>query len=287
MVAGAERTYRRYIPPAAGDGPLPVVVNLHGLLSNIGQQVSISGFEDLAASERFIVLTPQALGTPASWDMKLGAANADVAFIGQMLDEAEGAACVDAARVYASGLSDGGIMSSVLACAMPARIAAIGVVSGIVRPDGCAPSRAIPVIAFWGKKDVVLPYCGGLGPIVSNLVQGKVQATPAAPSCPPASYQGFPPVEQVVGAWAHGDGCAASPELTQAADDVELRAYTGCRDGSAVRLYSVIDGGHTWPGSAFMEAVSRAGVAIIGHTTDSIDATMLIWRFFQGYALPS
>ena len=286
-VAGVARTYRRYVPTGDAAKPLPVVINLHGLTSNIDQQVAISGFEELAAQERFIVLTPQGLGSPAQWNTSGGANNADLQFLTAMLDEVEAATCVDTARVYAAGLSDGGLMSATLACAMPDRIAAIGVVSGITQPDACNVGRPVPLIAFWGKKDLLLPYCGGIGPAVRAIARGDFAATPADPACPPASYDGFPPVEQVIGAWAQRDGCGAAPQLTQVAPDVERRAYPGCRDGSEVTLYSVIDGGHTWPGSKFMEAVSAAGVAIIGHTTDSIDATRLIWAFFERYALPS
>ena len=286
-VGSVPRSYRRYVPAADASAPLPIVINLHGLLSNIDQQVAITAFEDLAAEQRFLVLTPQGTGAPAHWDTSARAGNQDVTFVTSMLDEVESSFCVDTARVYATGLSDGGLMASALACALPDRIAAIGVVSGLVGPTACAQGRTVPLVAFWGTKDVVLPYCGGVGPAVAALASGNLAATPADPVCPPADQAGFPPVEDVVGEWARLDGCAASPQLTHAADDVDQRTYGGCRGGAAVVLYSVVGGGHTWPGSKFMEAVSNAGVAIVGHTTDSIDATRVIWSFFQRYALPS
>ncbi len=282
--SGVSRTYRRYLPDGAGTAPLPVVINLHGLTSNIDQQVAVSAFEALAATEHFIVLTPQALGTPTGWSLDEGANNSDVAFISAMLDRVEADVCVDESRVYATGISDGGIMSTVLACRMRDRIAAVGLVSGITRIGNCDDAPAMPMIVFWGKKDVVLPYCGGLGPIVSSLIAGKPLADAGPPMCPPANFNGFPPVEDALAKWVSADGCGATPEVAPAGSDVELRVFGGCRDGASVEFYVVADGGHTWPGSKLMEALSASPAAsIIGFTTDEIDATKLIWSFFQRY----
>jgi polyhydroxybutyrate depolymerase len=204
-----------------------------------------------------------------------------------MLDAVESAACVDTARVYATGLSMGGMMSSLLACYEPGRFAAVGLVSGIVHPDGCSTSRAVPIVVFWGKQDVVLPYCGGVGPVISALLSGTPIAGLPPPACPPADFLGFPPVEEVVGDWAATDGCSSEPASSPAAEHVELRAYGGCKNDATVEFYVIADGSHAWPGSAVMAAIgaSPAG-AIIGHTNDEIDASTLIWRFFQRYALP-
>ncbi len=156
-VAGAGRTYRRFIPASgnAGVTPRPVVIDLHGLTSNIDQEVAVSAFETLAQQEDFIVLTPQAAGTPTRWDTSNNAGNHDVAFIASMLDAVEANVCIDAARVYSAGISDGGIMSALLSCRMGDRIVAVGLVSGITHPDGCQPPRPVPMIIFWGKRDRV------------------------------------------------------------------------------------------------------------------------------------
>ena len=159
-----DRIYRRFIPPTDVTGPMPLVLNLHGLLSNIDQQVAISGFETMAAPERFIVVTPQGVGTPPGWSFDGTANNPDLTFLNAVLDEVEANACVDTARIYATGLSNGGMMSSLLACYDADRIAAVGLVSGILHPGGCQPSRPMPMLVLWGKQDGILPYCGGVGP---------------------------------------------------------------------------------------------------------------------------
>lgn len=283
---GVQRTYRRYLPAGASAVARPVVINIHGLTSNIDQQVAISAFEPLAGQAQFIVLTPQALGTPTQWDVSIHDGNADVAFIDAMLDQAEAATCVDTARVYSTGMSDGGIMSALLACVRADRIAAVGLVSGITHPDGCAPARPVPMMVFWGDKDVVLPFCGGLGPVVASLIANRPLANGIMHVCPPERFDGFPPVEDAVATWAATDGCGPSPTVLTVSAAVEQRVFGSCDGDASVRFYVVAGGGHTWPGSKLMEALSSSAAAsIIGFTTDDIDATKLIWSFFRGYAL--
>ena len=264
------------------------MIDLHGTSLNIDKQVAISAFEAVAARETFIVLTPQGAGTPTNWNSVEDAANVDVQFITSMLDEVEATACVDTARVYIDGMSTGGVMASVLACLRGDRIAAVGLVSGIKRSGECHPPRPIPMVIFYGKQDVLMPYCGGAGNVILAMIQNQPLPTPIAPTCPPANLFGFPPVEQVVGTWASANGCGPDPNVVQVAVDVEERDFGGCDQASAVQFFVVADGGHTWPGSKAMENGIECGCfgpASIGFTTDAIDATQLMWTFFKGHAL--
>ncbi len=121
---------------------------------------------------------------------------------------------------------------------------------------------------------------------MSALTRNEPLPAPADPVCPPDNFNRFPPVEQVVGEWATTDGCNASPGIRAISADVELRLFAGCGHGAEIDFYVVADGGHTWPGSKLMEAISKtAAASIIGFTTDDIDATKLIWSFFKRFAL--
>jgi polyhydroxybutyrate depolymerase len=286
---GVSRTYLRYVPPGvSASKPLPLVFDIHGLGSNMTQQEQVSQLEPLAAKEHFVVITPQGVGN--KWNTVNRLPNADVAFLSSVLDTIEATVCVDQARVYSTGYSDGGLMSSVLACTLSHRIAAVGLVSGILHGPGCAPSHPVPVMVFWGKHDMVLPYYGGLGDALKGLLTGHVVAHPTYPTAPvPAAHDdGFPPVEQVVAAWAKTDGCPSSPTVVPAGSDVEERVYSPCAGGTSIRFYVVSDGGHAWPGSAATASLGNGGAHdLIGHTTMSVDATALIWSFFKQYALTS
>jgi polyhydroxybutyrate depolymerase len=290
---GKARTSLRYVPAGvARTTPMPVVFDIHGLGSNMTQQEGVTQFEHLAASEHFVVLTPDGLN--ARWNTIVQRPNGDVDFLMALLDRTERELCIDTARVYSTGYSDGGLMSSALACLVPDRIAAVGLVSGITHGPGCHPSRPMPIMVFWGKQDLVLPFYGGLGEALRDLLSGKAMPqdlkAPTAP-IPVAQQDGFPPVEQVVSSWADTDGCPSTPTKVAVASDVEQRIYVDCRDASSIRFYVVSDGGHAWPGSKLESAAGAANptgqAAIIGYTTMKISARDLIWKFFRQYALSS
>lgn len=286
---GVSRTYLRYLPPGvAPTTPLPLVIDIHGLGSNMTQQQDVTQFEQLAASQHFVVLTPDGIG--AKWNTVNARPNADIDFLAAMLDQVEGLACVDTARVYSTGYSDGGLMSSVLACQLSSRITAVGLVSGITHGPACRPGRPVPLIVFWGKQDLVLPYYGGLGEALRDLLAGKPIPTDlTAPTAPPAQDDGFPPVEQVVASWADTNRCPAHPVTVVAGSDVTQHIWAPCSAGTTIRFYVVADGGHAWPGSQVESAAGASALGrrapIIGFTTMQISATRLIWAFFRGYAL--
>jgi polyhydroxybutyrate depolymerase len=286
---GATRTYLRYVPPGVDPTkPLPLIIDIHGLGSNAVQQEAVTQFEVLAAKEHFVVLTPQGLNN--RFNTNNVTPNADVTFMSSMLDQVEGAVCIDTARVYSTGYSDGGLMSSVLACQLSDRITAIGVVSGLLHGPDCKPSRPVPLMVFWGKKDQVLPFYGGLGPALLALLTGKPippgATVPTAP-LPAAHDQGFPPVEQVVSSWASTNQCPSQSVPITVGSDVTQNIYAPCGQGSMIRFYVVADGGHAWPGSQILSkgASGAGGRSIIGFVTMQVDATNLIWSFFKGYAL--
>jgi polyhydroxybutyrate depolymerase len=252
-VAAVQRTYILRVPPGYdGSRPVPLVVNLHGAGSNAREQNFYSGFANKADAEGFVLLAPNALGTPASWNfVGLPREADDLAFVAAMLDRAESGLCIDTSRVYAAGISSGAAMSVALACSMQDRIAAIAPVAGSWYPPGCPKDHPMPVISFHGTDDPVVKYGGGEG----------------------AAIIPTPPVEQTAAKWAAADGCSATPAVTQPSEHIRVTAYTGCAGGVAVTLYTIVGGGHTWPGA-------RVGIDILGATTQEVNATDEIWRFF-------
>ena len=151
----------------------------------------------------------------------------DVGFIHDLIAHLSEQYCVDAARIYVNGMSNGGGMTYRLACQLSDEIAAAGMVDGAYTsfPGGCDPSRPIPIIAFHGKAD----------PIVTLRRQPPV---------------GFPPIETWVADWAARDQCDAAPQtIAGTVGDVSGIRYTGCAGNAEVDFYSIADGGHTWPGA--------------------------------------
>lgn len=261
---GLTRQYMLYIP-ASYDAtqPVPLIFSIHGLLSNSKQQARYSGWNAIADAENFIVIYPQGTGFPSRWYSGLrlsrddAAAVDDVGFIADIITATRASLCIDPARIYATGLSNGGGMSYRLACELADQIAAIGTVAGAYTelPTPCEPSRPVPVISFHGQQDPIVPYEGG----------DQLEA-----------------YEQWGADRAAYNGCAATPEAFTVTAMVSGLRYLNCDDNADVVLYTIADGGHTWPGGG--EEVPEF---IAGKTTKDIVASELMWAFFVDHPLPA
>lgn len=255
-------------PSSATPSPRPLVLDFAGLGESATVQAAMSQFGTLGQTQGFVVAFPEATGDPVRWDMtSLVSTNPDLAFVTAMLDQVEATQCIDTSRVYASGFSDGAYMASALACSLSDRITAIGAVSGLQLPNRCSTVRPVPIITFHGTADPILPFGGGAG--TANLTQ-LLDDTEATPT----------PIPTVVRDWATRDGCATRSVDTVVANQVILHNYR-CPAGIDVLFYTIVGGGHSWPGSLSSAAES----ATDGSTTFQINATSLMWSFFQRFQL--
>lgn len=269
---GRERCYHLYIPPDYDPArPAPVVFSLHGFVLNPDTQAAISRWHRLANQEGFVVVYPQGTGYPRRWNAgaSWGAGEIDdVQFIRNLLDDLSTLTSVDRSRVYVNGFSNGGGMSVRIGCDAADMVAAIGSVAGaVVDMSACNPSRPVPVMAFHGTADWVVPYEGGpmdLAPLRlgADLTQGP-------------SY--FVGAEEWVAGWAGLNGCTPSAEALPQQGDVVGKHYTGCDEDADVVFYTIEDGGHQWPGGGTIHGA--------GKNTMEIDATEEMWQFFQNYSL--
>lgn len=252
---GSERAYRLYVPGGYdGTQPLPLVMSLHGLGGNARLQQEHTGFDALAEQESFLVVYPQATGDHPMWNSEArgrGVRVDDVQFLRDLLAELEATYCIDPARVYVDGVSNGGGMTVTLACALGDQIAAMGTVSAAVtRTAACTPVAPVPLIAFHGTADEVVPYSGG---------------------------RLFVAAETWTADWAAANACTTT-EALPAQGDVRGVRYSGCTDEADVVFYTIDGGGHGWPGASPL-LDGRFGV-----TTDDISATEAMWAFFEAHA---
>ena len=152
-----------------------------------------------------------------------------------LLDDLARVANINAKRVFATGMSNGGIMCYRLASELSDRIAAIAPVSGTMGMATCNPKRAVSVMHFHGTDDKVVPMEGGRG-----------ERTLALPS--------FFSVDHSIQAWVKANGCPEKPVVTDEPkrfDDgttVERKTYGPGKDGSEVVLFVINGGDHAWPG---------------------------------------
>jgi polyhydroxybutyrate depolymerase len=280
-VDGTERQYLLSIPASYDPATrAPLILNFHGLGSNKEQQALYSGMNQKAGAEGYIVITPDGTGdTLKRWSFPpLPGATADVDFVKQILATTSRNLCVNAKRVYATGISNGAIFSTVLACALPGRLAAIAPVAGVNGTRVCSRGTPpTPVLAFHGTADPVVPYAGGRYFAGANPADAEGATATTTARGRLAGPLRAEPVDQAVANWAAFDGCGTSPSTAQVAGDVELVTYPDCPPNGAVALYRVVGGGHTWPGAVALN------VERLGSTTPSIDATVLMLRFFAAH----
>jgi len=278
---GDERSYLRYLPSGLeADVAAPLVIDLTAY-SPASMEEAFSGFTTEAADgtvkadqEGFAVVTPEptnGAGTLLTWNyVGTDGWTDDQQFITDLLDQVEAEVCIDTSRVFVTGFAVGGVFGSIVACDQTDRFAALATVSGLYSPEGCEPSKPLPVISFHGTGDRFIPFDGSIGTGPQDL---PLSPETTAGLTFMASRPGALASSE---AWAGHDGCDPAPDTSTVTDGVTLETWTGCEDDVAVELY-VIDGGeHTWPGSTGMGEYT----ALLGPVSDQIDATDLIWDFF-------
>ena len=261
-VDGQWRVVIVHVPGAAAGAALPLVLSLHGSGGTAAAQEAFTAMDAAADVAGFIVAYPQGALSIAggfAWNVPgqplvdgssvPAGAQDDAVFIAQAIAFIEARYSVDARRIYATGMSGGARMASQLGCDLATLVAAVAPVAGLRFPSPCAGQRPVPVVAFHGTADTTNPYDGG-GPAYWTY------------SVPSAAAQ-----------WAVHDACGATPVVSQTAASVQLTSYPDCSASSAVDLYTIDGAGHEWPG-----APGQNG---------AIDATAVMWQFFQAHPLPS
>jgi polyhydroxybutyrate depolymerase len=249
MVGTLMRTTKVHVPASYDPTkPTPLVINIHGRTVDADSQMLTSHAIAKSDAAGFIVLHPEAWGSPTSWNAGDGCCDPaysshidDSGFISKLIDEAKAKLCIDENRVYVMGLSNGGYLSHRLACEHADQIAAIGPVAGVLQLQSCSPSRPMPVWIAHGTADPLVAYDWGA---------------------------------QSAAAWRTKNGCTTQ-STTYTHGDTSCVTYGGCTGNADVVMCTVQDGGHQWPGGE--------ALPFLGKKSDDIIATDAIWEFFVSH----
>lgn len=280
-VDGYERIFYTHIPQNA-QGSLPVIIVLHGGFGNARRMIDLTRGEltNLSDERGFIVIYPEGLeedkkGTGGHWndgrnvkDYPAQRDNVDdVKFIDAMIDWLVKNKNVNSSRVFVTGISNGGLMSYRLGCES-SKIRAIAPVAGSIPKNVlslCNPPRPISVLAFSGDADPLVDYNGGIVGSKQGEDLGEVLS-----------------VEESVKYFADVDGCSENPTITDIpdnnADDETTSSkeeFTNCVQNTSVILYTIHNGGHTWPGGW-----QYAPEVAVGKTSRDINANQIMVDFF-------
>jgi polyhydroxybutyrate depolymerase len=269
---GMQRNYLVHLPTHyESTGSYPLVLAFHGGSGTPQGMARLTSFNSLADSEGFLVVYPE--GYQKSWADGRGVTAADkagvddVGFISQLIMVLVQTDHADPTRVYAAGISNGGFFTQRLGCELSEKITAIGVVAATMPANtapACSPSRPVPMVLMAGTDDPLNRFAGG------NTPRGELLSAEAAAEKRAAL-----------------NGCSLQPNVIQLPDlapadgiRVELRRYSNCALSAGVDFYIIHGGGHTWPGGPqYLPAF------LIGKTSREINATTVLWDFFQQYSL--
>lgn len=259
VLAGLERSYTVYTP--AGGQADAMLLLLHGGGGKPSGMIGLArDMQSLADKHRLLLVYPEGVGghwNDGRHDISAAARQNvdDIAFLRAIA----AAYTQNIHRIFAAGMSNGGMMAQRIACEMP------DVVSGVVSvaanmPAGlapvCAPRSGIAVMFINGQQDPIVPYAGGEIKILRNS-RGTVLSTEAS-----------------LAFWQKQGGCTPLPDRPFTANAFS-RDYRCAR--GALRLIAVSDGGHAWPGgSPYLPGF------VIGKTTGEFSASEQVVAFLLG-----
>jgi polyhydroxybutyrate depolymerase len=267
------RTWHESIPAACASrtARCPLLIALHGGGGRAGgEQFAVgTGLAAEAAARSYILLAPDALDD--NWNdgrPEIGAGIDDVGFIRAMVANVRARAGVDPARIFATGASNGGLMSYRLACEGGGVFRAVAPVianMGEWLVAHCNPSSPVSLLMMPGTADPLIRYDGGRVAIGARD-RGTVVSS-----------------DRTLDFWRGAMGCTGSPR-TERFDPVRdetavaITRYDSCRAGVRVRRWTVEGGGHTWPGRA---AGRGFRARLVGATATEFSATKVIMDFFD------
>jgi polyhydroxybutyrate depolymerase len=274
--AGADRSYLVSLPPEYSARPqCPLLLVFHGGGGNPGQVLKSSDIADQAAREGWILVAPAGSGRMdrfLTWNVGFGFGYAmsagmdDIGFVGRLLEALKAAYRIDPDRIYATGISNGGILCHMLAGHLSDEIAAIAPIVATAggRPRGRTewmhppvPKHPVSVISFNGLLDRSIPIAGGL--------QQRSWGEPVEVWS----------VQQTMEFWVRSNQCRPDPVAERSdAAQFERSLYSGGTGGSEVLQYVVLNQGHAWPGG-------KKAYPLGDEPTQLLSANSLMFEFFK------
>jgi polyhydroxybutyrate depolymerase len=258
---GIERAYRLFVPDDASPaGGFPLVLVFHGGLGVGDGAAQQTGFDEAAATRGWLVAYPDGVGR--TWNAGICCNPAlrrgidDVAFSRDLVADIDARFGIDPARVYATGFSNGAMLTYRLACEASDLFAAFAPVSATLGID-CDPAYPVSVLHIHGTADENVPIDGGFG--TKSIV--------------PIDW---PPARSGLERIASVDGC--DPEPTETRTEVSTFRWGGCDDAAAVEYVVVPGGGHSWPRG---DQLSPG----LDPPSPLLDATATIADFFEAHPL--
>ncbi len=288
-VAGREREYLLFTPPAPHGARLPLVVVYHGGGGTAELAALATGWSDLAVRAGFAVAYPEGvrrdaaaapsfIRNPQFWNVAAGFGHSerrgvdDVGFSRTLIETLCDELPIDKRRVYGSGFSNGGSMAFRAGVELADIFAAVAPVAGHLWLKEPPPRPPPPLIYISGDADPLCPLLGG-----------EIRS-------PWGRLTQLPRVDESILTWARWMGLSLRPRAVTSQGGVTRATFAAAQsvppgatavaneidsDVPAIEFYTIAGAGHVWPGG-----VSVMNERISGPATDKLHATDVIWEFF-------
>lgn len=270
---GDTRRYVLHVPEGLDPArPAPLVIALHGGGGHAEFMADDERYGLVGKADRagFVVVFPNGhsrfrRGRLATWNAGGCCGRArdvgsdDVGFVRAVVADVGKQVRIDREHIFATGMSNGGMMAYRLACEAADLVRAVASVAGTEAVPECRPSRPIPVLHIHARNDTHVLFDGGAGPEAFR---------------DPSKVMDFVSVPQTVARWVERNRCDSHPRRLLDVPGAYCETYEKCRDGVSVRLCVTEQGGHSWPGAE----VVRRGKEPASQVLDANDA---IWDFFR------
>ena len=261
---GEERNFIYYVPNSwNATSEYPLLIVLHGLTQTGNGIMNITGFNEIAEDNNFVVCYPDGLNN--SWNADMNSLNSDVddiGFVEELFNYFESNFNTNPLKRYLTGFSNGGYLSHKIASESEMCVAAIGTVSGNMSTttyENFGPLHPTSLLHIHGTSDGIVPYDGGASTGAS--------------------------VDEVMSLWQAHLSCDPEPVMQSMPNPnnfdfsyPERYIYQNCV-GAALELIKVVGGGHQWPGIQTL---------VGGFGTINMDfySPQTIWDFLNGKSCP-
>ena len=266
------RHFLLHVPPRYQPGqPVPLLLALHGGGGSMDFMADDRRYGLISHSDAnsYLLVLPNGTGVVgdklATWHAGRCCGKArdqavdDVAFLRAVVAWVQQHYAVAPGRVYAAGMSNGGMMAYRLACEAADVFAGIASVAGTDNTQACRPSRPLAVLHIHARDDDHVLFDGGAGP---GAFRDERKVTD------------FSSVPATVGRWQQYNRCQPQPLRSLVVPGAYCERYEGCAPGGALQLCVTASGGHSWPGGGS----TRPGKA---GPSQALDANAVMWAFFS------
>jgi polyhydroxybutyrate depolymerase len=300
---GLNRKYIAHVPGSYDSKMgVPLVIAMHGGLGSATSSPDYFELNPKADKEGFIVVYPEGTGIDllgkhfGSWNAGRCCNPAmnnrvdDVGFIDKMIDKLSSDFNINAKMIYATGFSNGGMMSFRLACELSDKIAAVAPSGSAGNFDACQPLRKVPILYIQGKQDPCSPYEGGICGGCANEYISKL----GIPVKNTGKWDCLSIPEYIKG-WAERNGCSDNIKITYQNGGAQCATYQECDEHSDITSCVIDEHGHTWAGKktygtdACNNFPNSKACTIwkkgVGPLSQDLIANDQIWKFFKTHPL--